>query len=221
MRLIVFDIDGTLVDSQHDIVEAQAMAFAAHGLPAPTREKALSVVGLSLIEAFRALVGPHGPAASLAEAYREAWTALRQRPEFAEVLYPGAQDLLARLQRREDVRLGVATGKSRRGVDRLLETQGWRGLFATIQTADEHPSKPDPSMLRAALAESGIPAKCAAMVGDTTYDMAMAVAAHVRPIGVAWGYHEPAALLTSGAATIAGDMDALETIAMAMDRMHG
>ena len=130
MRLIVFDIDGTLVDSQHDILEAQAMAFTAHGLPAPPREKALSVVGLSLIEAFRALVGPRGPAASLAEAYREAWTALRQRPDFAEVLYPGARELLARLQRREDV--GVATGKSRRGVDRLLETQGWRGLFATV-----------------------------------------------------------------------------------------
>ena len=159
----MFDVDGTLVDSQHHIVEAQALAFASQNLPAPTREKALSVVGLSLIEAFRELAGPHGPAASLAEAYREAWTVLRQRPGYAEVLYAGAGELLAGLACREDLRLGIATGKSRRGVDRLLEAQGWRGLFASVQTADEHPSKPHPSMLLAALEETAVPPARATM----------------------------------------------------------
>ncbi len=212
MHLILFDVDGTLVDSQHHIIEAQAMAFAAHGMAPPTRERSLSVVGLSLIEAFCELAGPHGPAASLAEAYRDAWTSLRQRPGYAEVLYPGVNDLLLALAPRGDVRLGIATGKSRRGVERLLEAQDWRPLFATVQTADDHPSKPDPSMLLAALAETGIAAERATMVGDTSYDMAMALAAGVRPIGVDWGYHEPAALLTSGAAAVAGDMEALRVL---------
>ena len=97
----------------------------------------------------------------------------------------------------------MATGKSRKGVERLLEAQGWRGLFATVQTADDHPSKPNPAMLRAALAEAHVPAGAAVLVGDTTYDMAMAQAAGVRAIGVAWGYHGASALTAAGAATIA------------------
>ncbi len=222
----MFDVDGTLVDSQHHIVEAQAMAFAAHGLPAPTRERALSVVGLSLVEAFCELAGPHGPVTRLADAYRDAWTVLRQKPDYVETLYPGAGELLGRLARRADLTLGIATGKSRRGVDRLLEAQGWRHLFASVQTADDHPSKPHPSMLFAALAETAIAATHATMVGDTSYDMAMAVAAQVRPLGVSWGYHPPAALHAAGAVGIAEGMDALERMllepmdATQMDATH-
>ena len=211
MQLIIFDVDGTLVDSQHDIVKAQGRAFAAHGLPAPSRERALSVVGLSLPEAFAALAGPDAPVESLSRAYKEAWTELRMRPGYEEVLYPGAGSLVADLARRPDVLLGLATGKSRRGVDRLLKARGWGETFATIQTADEHPSKPHPSMVLTALAETGFDPADARVIGDTSYDMAMARAAGVRGIGVAWGYHEGWMLLDAGAERVVADMAALRS----------
>lgn len=209
MRLIIFDVDGTLVDSQNSIVEAQAMAFAAHGLAPVSRERALSVVGLSLPEAFRELAGADGPTASLCDAYKEAWTVLRQRPDYAEQLYPGAADTVAAFADRPDLRIGLATGKSRKGVDRLLAAFGWQRTFATVQTADDHPSKPHPSMLLAALRDTGVDAVDAIMVGDTTFDMTMAVSAGVAPIGVAWGYHPAAALRASGARAVAEDFAAL------------
>ena len=209
MQLVVFDVDGTLVDSQHHIVAAQARAFAAHGLPPPSRAMALSVVGLSLDEAFVALAGAGAPIAGLAEAYKDAWHDIRRQPHYEDTLFPGASETLADLAARPDVLLGIATGKSGRGVAALLESQGWGGHFATIQTADDHPSKPHPSMLLAAMTETGMAAVATCMVGDTSYDMAMAVAAGVRPLGVAWGYHARAELLAAGAASVAESFEAL------------
>lgn len=206
--LVIFDLDGTLVDSQHEIVAAQARAFAAHGLPAPTRAKALSVVGLSLTEAFRVLAGADGPLESLAEAYKAAWADLRQRPGYSDNLYPGAEAAIAAL-RDAGLTLGIATGKSRRGVDRILAARGWTDLFATVQTADTHPSKPDPSMVLTALAETGAEPSDSLMIGDTTYDIEMAVAAGVTPIGVAWGYHPAEMLVDAGAARVVATFDEL------------
>jgi phosphoglycolate phosphatase len=212
VKLIVFDIDGTLVDSQNFIVEAQTRAFGALGLPAPTRQRALSVVGLSLVESFDALTLGQGPSEELAEAYRQAWTQLRSEPGFDDPLYPGAEDLLRDLARREDCLLGVATGKSRAGVTRLLERHGWSGLFATVQTADDAPSKPAPDMILQALAETGASASECWMIGDTSFDMAMARNAGARAIGVGWGFHGRDVLLEAGALTIAEDFSALRDI---------
>ena len=212
MRLVIFDVDGTLADSQHNIVEAQGRAFATLGLSAPTRKRALSVVGLSLEEAFVQLVGASGPVDRLVDAYKEAWTNMRSEAGFAEPLYPGAREMIASLTGRSDLRLGIATGKSRKGVDRLLAEQGWNGIFATIHTADEHPSKPHPSMILTALAETGISATDTMMIGDTTFDMAMAVGAGVGPVGVAWGYHEAPALIASGAEVVVQDFTALRAV---------
>ncbi len=200
MRLILFDLDGTLLDSREHILATQARAFASLGLPAPEPERSLAVVGLSLDEAFTALVGADGPIAELRRAYTEAWTAMRGEPGYRELLYPGAGETVAALKARPDTLLGIATGKSRRGVDRVLAAQGWEATFATIQTADGHPSKPHPSMIRTALAETGVAAADAVMIGDTTFDMAMARAAGVTPLAVTWGFHDVAALRAAGAA---------------------
>lgn len=202
LTLVVFDVDGTLVDSQHLIVEAQRRAFSEHGLQPPPRKDALSVVGLSLPEAFRRLVGEAGPIDSLSHSYRKAFQALRVAPDYEEPLFPGMADLVARLHGRADIQLGIATGKSRRGVDHLVSKHGWEGWFATIQTADDAPSKPDPAMLLQAIAEAGAAPSATVMIGDTTYDMMMAREAGVAAIGVAWGYHSPGALFGAGAVTV-------------------
>ena len=192
MRLVLFDVDGTLVDSQDIIVAAQRRAFASLGLPAPSREESLSIVGLSLHEAFHALTSGKGPVEQLADAYRGAFTVLRSDPSFEEPFFPGALEAVATIAARRDTLIGVATGKSRRGVARLIERAGWGDLLATIQTADDNASKPAPDMVLSALAETGVAAKDAVLIGDTTFDMMMARAAGIAAIGVSWGYHSTA-----------------------------
>ncbi|MBJ6372959.1 HAD-IA family hydrolase [Sedimentitalea arenosa] len=196
LRLVIFDVDGTLVDSQASILGAMAEAFAACDLPAPDRAAILGIVGLSLDHAMARLV-PDQPAAMqarLVAGYKDAFHAQRLAATAAPLLYPGARAQLDRLAARDDLLLGVATGKSQRGLDALLEALGMEHTFVTRQVADHHPSKPHPSMLLTALAETGVDANDAVMIGDTTYDMDMARAARVTGIGVSWGYHAPTAL---------------------------
>lgn len=221
MKLVVFDVDGTLIDSQHLIVAAQGTAFAEHGMTPPSRSEALSVVGLSLPQAFRRLVGEDGPIESLSESYKRAFQALRLDPSYEEPLFPGMGDLLARLHARADVVLGIATGKSRRGVDHLIEVHGWAGWFATVQTADDAPSKPDPAMLLQAMDETGLDPRATVMIGDTTFDMAMAVEAGAAAIGVAWGYHPPGALYGAGAVTVVETAAALSDLFSASGSAEG
>jgi phosphoglycolate phosphatase len=203
--LILLDIDGTLVDSQDFIVEAQRRAFAAQGMPAPERERALSVVGLSLLEAFTALTGKDGPVENLTQAYRAAWHEMRSDPAFEDPFFEGARDFVRMLIARGDVKLGIATGKARRGVVHLMDRTGWHDHFITIQTADDHPSKPAPDMILKAIAETGTEPQHTMMIGDTTYDMRMAKAAGVHAIGVGWGYHQREALHEAGAQVVVDD----------------
>ena len=213
MKLIVFDCDGTLVDSQHLIVAAMERAFADRALALPVRDNILGVVGLSLPIAIERLV-PHMSVAAiddLAEGYKAAFGELRRDPLQREPLYPGVREILNELGARDDVMLGVATGKSRRGVAAILEREGLDGLFQTIQTADTHLSKPDPSMLITAMAEAGCGPPDTIMIGDTTFDIEMARAAGVRAVAVSWGYHPIEALVTAGAHIVVGDAKALMT----------
>lgn len=209
MRLVIFDVDGTLVDSQDFIVEAQRRAFVSLGLEPRDRTKALSVVGLSLIEAFDMLTDGAGPSEALAKAYRDAWNVMLGDPNYETPLYAGAAECVSTLARRQDMMLGMATGKSRRGVERLLARRCWQNHFASVQTADDHPSKPAPDMILACMEETGIGRGETVMIGDTSFDMAMARAAGVRAIGVAWGYHDAEALLESGAERVVADFAAL------------
>lgn len=197
LRLVLFDVDGTLVDSQASIVAAMTASFEAQDLPVPARAAILSIVGLSLDHALLRLA-PEQPAATrvrLVEGYKEAYHAHRLAQGAAHSpLYPGALEVLQRLHAEPEVLLGVATGKSRRGLDALLEAHGLAPYFVTRQVADDHPSKPHPSMIDTARAETGVAAAATVMIGDTSYDMDMARAAGVAGVGVGWGYHAPEAL---------------------------
>lgn len=205
LRLAIFDVDGTLVDSRALIVACMREAFAAEGLPPPAPEAVRRIVGLTLPIATAELLGEPDPvrAGRLADRYKEAFLAARARPDFEEPLFPGAREVLDRLVHAGWL-LGVATGKAMRGLRAVLERHGLERHFATLQTSDHHPSKPHPAMIEAALAETGCAPEAALMVGDTTFDILMARAAGVAAIGVAWGNHPPGELEAAGAVRVLG-----------------
>lgn len=190
-KLVIFDCDGTLVDSQDLIVQSMNLAFERSGLVPPARENTLSIVGLSLIEAMEVLV----PDASgndhreLAERYKASFGDIVSTADRQEPLYDGALEVVQTLAARDDVVLGIATGKSQRGVRRLLLEHDLQHCFVTIQTADDAPSKPHPAMIRQAMTEAGADPLNTVMIGDTVYDLEMAQAAGVPAVGVDWGYH--------------------------------
>lgn len=200
--LVIFDVDGTLVDSQNLIVEAQAETFRRLGLTPPAREKTLSLVGLSLVPTFQALVGEDGPVDELVAHYRDVFSTIIATPGRKEPLYPGVPEMIAALHATPGLMLAVATGKSRRGMARVFDHYGWHGVFASVQTADTNASKPDPEMILNALSDTGADASDAIFIGDTSFDMEMGRAAHVESWGVSWGYHSVATLRAAGAAKI-------------------
>jgi len=203
-RLAIFDCDGTLVDSGANICMAMEACFARFDLAPPPRERTRRVVGLSLLEAMQAM-HPDGDTdlhVAMAEHYKHAFHGMRGQGLVSEPLYEGIIELIDMLEA-DGWLLGIATGKSDRGLNLCLDHHGLNPRFVTLQTADRHPSKPHPSMIEQALADAGAAPERSIMIGDTSYDMAMAKAAGVTAIGVAWGYHEPEELSAAGADFIA------------------
>ncbi len=204
-RLAIFDCDGTLVDSQSSICLAMEHCFAGQKLEPPGRETIRRIVGLSLVEAVAQLLPEADDALHrvMAEDYKRAYFTLRTAGKIEdEPLYDGVAEAIADLDAAGWL-LGVATGKSDRGLLRVLEHHGLRDRFVTLQTADRHPSKPHPSMIEAAIAEAGATPDTTAMIGDTSFDMLMARAAGAHAVGVAWGYHSRHELLEAGATHVA------------------
>jgi phosphoglycolate phosphatase len=206
----MFDFDGTLVDSQNGIVAAMARAFESASHKAPDAAAVRRVVGLRLEAAIGALAPHADPAAvdDLAEGYRQAFFELRTRPDHEEPLFPGARAALEALSRTETL-LGIATGKNRRGLLASLERHGLSDHFVTLKTADDGPGKPNPAILELAMSELGIEPADTVMVGDTVFDIGMAVNARTGAVGVSWGYHEPAELAEAGAHHVIDSFDEL------------
>ncbi|ESQ88188.1 haloacid dehalogenase [Asticcacaulis sp. AC460] len=190
MKLAVFDVDGTLVDSRSSIFRAATEAAEATGITPPTYDAVRSIVGISLFEAIVQMLPDHDEATHRAylTAFQHSFVTMHNTSSFCEVLYDGADDLLRRLKS-DGWCLGMATGQSRRGVNRCLDSYAWHDLFDTTFCADDGPSKPHPHMLQANLKALGLDPHQAVMIGDTGHDMRMAREARVHAIGVSWGFH--------------------------------
>ena len=213
-RLAIFDCDGTLVDSGATIYSALKASFEENGLDVPPLTVSRRVIGLSLIEAMAALLPYAGPERhiQLAEDYKRAFMGLRVAGQVEEPLFDGVLELLDVLEH-DGWLLAVATGKSDRGLRHCLESHDIHARFVSLQTADRHPSKPHPSMVEQAIADAGASPAMTIVVGDTSFDMAMAVNAGATGIGAGWGYHEAGELIEAGAVAVASEpLDVLDLI---------
>jgi phosphoglycolate phosphatase len=200
LRMVVFDLDGTIVDSQANIVRAVGEVAQILGLPNPPAHQVPRVIGLSLSEAL-AMLFPGVDASThknLDHEYREAFVRLRASPDYQEPLFDGTHELLNALEGAGFL-LGIATGKATRGVRHVLNLHGLTGRFVTIQTPETAPGKPHPGMVLQAMAETGVEPQNTVMVGDTTYDIHMGLAAGVKTVGVSWGNHPADELEAAGA----------------------
>lgn len=220
MPLIVFDMDGTLIDTQGLIAEHMAAAFTGAGLAAPVLAEVRRIIGLSLPVAMARLAGSDDAVlvGGLVDSYRDHYRASLERASDREPLFPGAREALDRLRTQPGTLLGIATGKGLEGVRRILANHGLSDYFTTVQTPDHNPSKPHPGMLLRAMDETGAEKAQTAMVGDTTFDIELARSAGVAAIGVAWGYHDPAELRSAGAHMVIDSYDQLdEAIRLALE----
>lgn len=218
MKLVMFDMDGTLIDTQALIAEHMATTFAEAGLEVPGPAQVRRIIGLSLPQAMLQLLGSDDAALAqtLAEAYRGHYRASLVAAEGREGLFPGAREALDALREQPDTVMGIATGKGLNGVLRLTELHGIAGHFSTLQTPDHNPSKPHPGMMLRAMAEIGVEKHQTVIIGDTTFDMEMGKAAGTNTIGVTWGYHHSAELREAGADML---IDSYAELAAAIDSL--
>lgn len=207
LRLVIFDCDGTLVDSFVAIHEAMVAAFRDFARPPPPEPDLRGMIGLSVAQQVAVLAPQASPEERLAleNGYRQHRLGRADPPE---PLFPGARSCLEALDR-DDILMAVATAKGAKGLRATLDRHGLHRHFVNLQTGDHHPGKPHPAMVLASLAEAGVDPENALVVGDTRFDIEMAVNAGVAPLGVAWGYHDAQDLTRAGALAVAPDFAAL------------
>lgn len=211
VRLVIWDMDGTLIDSRAIIQRAMEDAFTACGEAAPLYEDVRRLVGLSL-ETVIARLAPWrtgGRLAVLTQAYRDAFNAQREVPGHIEPLYDGALELAQALQAQGFLQ-AVATGKTRRGLEAILEMHPvLAGVFGSTHCADDGPGKPDPFMVVQAMTRAGAGAHQSMIVGDAVHDMAMGRAAGIAAHGVSWGFGRADELHAAGAHAVHEDFTGL------------
>jgi phosphoglycolate phosphatase len=200
--LVLFDLDGTLVDGQHSVQATFEAVFPQFGYAQPTREAVRGIIGRSLPQAIGDLLGADAPADAISEAYKTHFHAMRATGDYSEALYDNVDPVIRRLAAREDLLLGTATGKALRGINWMIDQHGWHGFFATLQGGDTAASKPSPEMVFNACRETGIAAGRTIVFGDSVYDIEMAVTAGATAVGVSYGYGEPETLRKAGAIRI-------------------
>ncbi|MGU3398429.1 HAD-IA family hydrolase [Brucellaceae bacterium D45D] len=220
MKLVLFDCDGTLVDSGNFIHRCMAESFVDAGLTPPELAQTFTIIGLSLPMAIAQLLGREvdSQVEWLTARYKENFVRLRAAPDFAEPLYDGILPLLSELGQKDDILLGLVTGKSQRGVRSVFERHGIGQHFLVVRTADDCPSKPHPAMVLESCAEMGIAPEQTIVIGDAIYDMQMARSAGATAAGVSWGYHGAQALLQAGAHHVLNAPDDLHPLLDSMDR---
>jgi len=216
MKLVLFDCDGTLVDSAGFIHDCMTATFADYGHRQPSLAETKSIIGLTLDKAIATLLGRaiDVEVTAMTARYKQHFSGLRAAEDFHEPVFPGIPEVIRNLEARDEVILGVVTGKSRRGLGAVLSSHGFEQTFFTLRTADDCPSKPHPAMVLECCGETGIDPADAIVVGDAVFDMQMAVSAGATGIGVSWGYSTPAELRAAGAhAVIASPAELLDHIA--------
>jgi phosphoglycolate phosphatase len=219
LRLAVFDLDGTLVDSRANIIRAVEEVARILDVECPHVSVIPKVIGLSLDEALARLF-PHVDLSrhkDLEQEYRKTFTQMRTLPGYDEPLFPGAAAVIGELLD-QGFLLGIATGKAKRGVTHVLDRHGLHDHFVTIQTVDTSPGKPHPDMVLRAMAETGAEPQHTVMIGDTSFDIEMGRAAKVKAIGVTWGNHPVVELATAGAHRLVDRFDDLAHAVRAMTR---
>lgn len=214
MKLALFDCDGTLVDSADVIHTCMERTFDDFGCARPTMAHTKSIIGLTLDLAIAQILGRSvdDEIAAMTARYKEHFMLHRQNGGALEPAYCGMAELIGTLSRRDDVLLGVVTGKSRRGLDAILAHHNLSGAFFVTRTADDCPSKPHPAMVLECCASAGIDPRHTIVIGDAIYDMQMAASAGAIGIGVSWGYAPVEALNAAGARHIAHNADELAAL---------
>ncbi len=207
--LVLFDVDGTLLDGGPMTAEIMVQAFRSAGQVPPTRSSVMSLIGMSAPEMVEVLAETLAREVrdKILSGYRFRYFDMIDRGDVPSV-FPGAARAVERLFD-GGCTLGLVTGKARRSTHCMVDEMEWNGFFRTIQCADDNPSKPDPSMVYRALSETGHRPGQTILIGDSRYDMRMARAAGIRAIGVSWGYTPAEELLAEGAMAIARDFDHL------------
>lgn len=205
MKLVLFDCDGTLVDSAALIHETMRRTFARFGKPEPTLEDTKAIIGLTLdIAIARMQAKPHAGTeeVEMTAYYKSLFSTVRHELGFQEPLFDGIRQLIDTIGPRQDLLIGAVTGKSRRGLNLIMETHGFDKYFIVGRTADDCPSKPHPAMVTECCDETGAVLADTLVIGDAVYDMQMAKAAGAKAIGVSWGYASVEELNAAGADAI-------------------
>ncbi len=210
LRLVIFDLDGTLVDSAGGIHRCISKSLAHHDLPPVTYEFVLGGIGLGLAAVWQRIVPDADEAMiqKLTETYRDYFLASRAAGEEQDPLFPGTKEALQALDEAGHL-MGIATNKGRPGVEHVLKLHGIGGHFVAIRSAHDGPAKPHPDAILDVLAKTGAEARHTVFVGDTETDMITAANAGVAALGVGWGYHAPELLLQTGAKAVAQDFSEL------------